>query len=113
MFVQGLQVKPEKPKSWIPLCLSLHSYSNLFFKFITYYMFNNSYNIGTWNIRRQVVGYIMSLKRKRRIKLKANSHKENNYHLMFNNVLTSDSDLYNPILTKDVVCLMQLNTTTN
>ena len=24
MFVQGIQVKPEKPRSWIPLCLSLY-----------------------------------------------------------------------------------------
>ena len=93
MFVQRIQVKPETPKSWIPLCSSLHSYSELFYKFITYYMFNNSYNIDTWNIRRKVVGYIMSLKRKQRMKLKANSHEEDKYHLMFNNVLTSDSDL--------------------
>ena len=35
----------------------------------------------------------MSLKRKRRMKIKANSHEEDKYHLMFNNVLTSDSDL--------------------
>ena len=64
IFVQGIQVKPETPKSWIPLCSSLHSYLKLFYKFITYYMFNNNYNIDTWNIRRQIVGYIMSLKRK-------------------------------------------------
>ena len=92
MFVQGIQVKLETPKSWIPLCLSLHSYPKLFYKFITYYIFNNSYNIGTWNISRQVVGYIMSLKRKEKMKLKANSHKDNKYHLIFSNVLTSDSD---------------------
>ena len=55
-------------------------------------MFNNNYNIDTWNIRKQVIAYIMSLKRKRRIKLKANSHEEDTYHLIFNNVLTSDSD---------------------
>ena len=27
------------------------------------------------------------------MKLKANNHEDNGYHLMFNNVLTSDSDL--------------------
>ena len=45
------------------------------------------------NIKRQVVGYIMSLKRKRRMKLKACSPKEDKYHLRFNNLLLSDSDL--------------------
>ena len=35
----------------------------------------------------------MSLKRKQRMKLKANSHEEDKYHLMVNNVLASDSDL--------------------
>ena len=35
----------------------------------------------------------MSLKRKQRMKLKANNHEENTYHLMFNSVLSSDSDL--------------------
>ena len=29
MFVQGIQVKPETPKSWLSLCLSLRSYSKL------------------------------------------------------------------------------------
>ena len=47
----------------------------------------------TWNIRRQVVGYIMSMKRKGRMKLKADSPEEGKYHLMFNNLLPSDSDL--------------------
>ena len=47
--------------------------------------------VGT--LRRQVVWYIISLKRKQRIKLKAYSHKENEYHLILNNILTSDSDL--------------------
>ena len=93
MFVQGVQVKPETPKTWIPLYLSLHSYSKFFYKFITYYMFNNTYNIDTWNIRKQVIEYIMSLKRKQRMKLKANNHEEDKYHFMFNNVSTSDSDL--------------------
>ena len=34
----------------------------------------------------------MSLKSKQRMKLKANNPEENTYHLMFNNVLSSDSD---------------------
>ena len=62
IFVQGIQVKLEMPKSWVPLCLSLNSYSKLLHKFITYYVFNNSHNIDTWNIRRRVIGYIMCLK---------------------------------------------------
>ena len=35
----------------------------------------------------------MSLKRKRRMKIKSNSHEEDTYHIMINNVLTSDYDL--------------------
>ena len=47
----------------------------------------------TGNMRRQVVGYIMSMKRKQRMKLKACSLEEDKYHPMFNNVLPSGSDL--------------------
>ena len=50
MFVQDIQIKPETPKSWIPLCLSLHSYLNMYYKLITYYMFNNNYNIDIWKL---------------------------------------------------------------
>ena len=53
--------------------------------------YNHSNDIN--KIRRQVVGYIMSMKRKGRMKLKACSPEDNKYHLMFNNVLPSDSDL--------------------
>ena len=42
MLIQGIQVKPETPKTWLPLCSSLHSYSKLFYKFVTYYMFDNN-----------------------------------------------------------------------
>ena len=56
-------------------------------------MFDNNYNIDSWNVRRQVVGYIMSLKRKHRIKLKTKGYEEDQYHLIFNNVLISSSDL--------------------
>ena len=38
-----------------------------------------NYNINTWNIKRQVVGYIMSLKRKQRMKLKTYIPEENKY----------------------------------
>ena len=86
------QVKPETPKAWLPLDLLLQSYEKLFYTFVIYYMFDNNYNIDTWNIRRQVVGYIMSLKRKRRMKLKANNHEEDKYHLIFNKVLTTNSN---------------------
>ena len=61
--------------------------------FVTYYMFDNNYNIDTWNIRRQVIRYIVSLKRKQRTKLKTKSCEGDKQHLIFNNVLTSDSDL--------------------
>ena len=93
MLVQGIQVKLETPKTWPPLCLSLNSYAKLFYKLVAYYMFNNNYNINTWNIRRQVVGYIMFLKRNQRMKLKAKSCAKDKYRLIFNNVLTSSSNL--------------------
>ena len=94
MIVQGIQVKPETPKIIsFSLCSLLHSYLKLFYKFVTYYMFDNNYNIDKWNIRRQVAGYIMSLKRKQRMKLKANSCEEDKYHLIFHNVLTPSSNI--------------------
>ena len=64
-----------------------------FYKLVTYDMIDYKYNINTWNIRRYVIGYIMSLKRKQRMKLKANYDENNKYHLMFNNMLSSDFDL--------------------
>ena len=77
------QVKPEVPKSWLPLHSSLQSYTKSFYKFVKYYMFNNNHNINSWNIRKQVAGYIMSLKRKRRMKLHAKGCAEGHYHLIF------------------------------
>ena len=56
-------------------------------------MFDTNYNTDTWDIRRQVVGYVMSMKRKRRMKLKAKHCEEDKYTLIFNNILISDSDL--------------------
>ena len=93
MLIQGIQVKPEAPKTWLPLCSSLHSYSKLFYKFVTYYMIDHNYNIDIWNIRKQVVGYIMSLKRKRVAKLNAKGCTESRYNCIFSNVLESSSDL--------------------
>ena len=68
------QVKLETPKAWLPSRSSLQSYTKLLYKFVTYCMFDNNYDIDTWNIKRQIVGYIMSLKRKRRMKLKAKGY---------------------------------------
>ena len=67
-------------------------------------MIDYNHSINSGNIRRQVVGYIMSLKRKQRMKLKAYSPEENKYHLMFNNVLLSNSDLLRSNTPRDVVC---------
>ena len=93
MLVQGIQVKSKTPKTWLPLCSSLHSYSKLFYKFVTYYMIDHNYNIDTWNIRKQVVGYIMFLKRKQGVKLKAKGCTQGCYDRIFNNVFESSSDL--------------------
>ena len=87
------QVKPETPKSWISSHSSLQPYVKYFYKFVTYYMFDHNYNIDTCDIRRQIVEYIMSVKRKRGAKLKAKGCAEGRYHRIFNNVLESSSDL--------------------
>ena len=92
--ITPIQVKSEKRKSWIPSHSSLQPYRKYFHKLITYYMidYNHSNNIA--NIRRKIVGYIMSRKRKRRMKLKAyNPEEVIKCYLMFNNVLPSDSNL--------------------
>ena len=65
------QVKPESPESWIPSRSSLQPYVKCFNKFVAYHMFDHNYNIDTRDIRRQLVGYIMAVKRKRGAKLKA------------------------------------------
>ena len=91
--VTPIQVKPETTKSWVPLHSSLQPYMKYFYKLITYYMIDYNQSNNTGNIRKQVVGYIMSLKKKQRMKLKAYSPEENEYHLIINNVLSSDSDL--------------------
>ena len=79
-----------------------------FYKLIAYYMINYNHSSSVRIIRRQVVGYIMSLKRKRRMKLKANNHTENKYHLMFNNILSSDADLLQTNTHKGC-CMLNVN----
>ena len=64
-----------------------------FYKLIAYYIIDYNHYNNINNIRRQVVGYIMSMKRKRRTKLKTWSPEQDKYHIMFNNVLPSDSDI--------------------
>ena len=81
------QVKPEAPKSWIPSHSSVQPYMKYFCKFVTHYMIDHNYNIDTWNIKKQVVGYIMSLKRQQGAKLKAKGCVWGRYHRIFNNVL--------------------------
>ena len=50
-------------------------------------MIDHNNNINTWNIRKQVVGYIMFLKRKLRAKVKAKGCAEGHYHRKFNHEL--------------------------
>ena len=87
------QVKPEIPKLWIPSHPSPQPYLEYFYKFVTYYMIDHNYNIDTRNIRKQVVGHVMSLKRKQGTKLKAKGCVEGRYHRIFDNVLESSSNL--------------------
>ena len=68
--------------------------------------YNNSNN--TCNIRRQVVAYIMSMKRKRRMKLKVCSPEEEKYHSMLNNMLPSISDLLRTNIHKGY-CMLNAN----
>ena len=56
-------------------------------------MFDHNYNIDTRDIRRQLVGCIMALRKKRGAKLKAKGCAVGRYHCMFNNMLESSSDL--------------------
>ena len=103
-----IQVKPEIPKSLVPLHSSLQPFMKCFYKIVTYYMINYDYNINTWNIRRQIIGYIMSLKRKQRMKLDANNHEEDKYYLMFKNTVSSDSDLLQSNTHKEC-CVLNAN----
>ena len=88
-----IQVKPEAPKSWLPLSSLLQLYVMSFYKFVTYYIIDRNYNIYTWNTIKQVAGYIIFLKRKRRAKLKAKGCAEGRYHRTFNHEIESSSIL--------------------
>ena len=87
------QVKTEATKSLLPSHSSLQPYMKSFYKFDTYYIIDHNYNIDTWNIRKQVAGYIMSLKRKQRMKLKKKGCTEGCYYHIFSNVLKSSPEL--------------------
>ena len=101
-------MKPEIFISWISSHLLLQPYMKYFYKLITYYIIDyNHYNSIT-NIRRQVVGYIMHMKKKQRTNLKARNPEQDKYHLMFNNVVPSDSDLL-CINTHKGCCLLNAN----
>ena len=91
--VKSIHVKPGLTKSWILSHSLLQPYMKYFYKIITSYMIDYNHSSNTDNIRRQVTGYIMSMKRKQGMKLKTYTPEESKYHLMFNNMLPSDSDL--------------------
>ena len=97
-YIQGFmiipeQVKPESPELWMPSRSSIQPYVKWFYKFVTYDMFDHNYNIDTRDIRRQLVGYSMALKKKLGEKLKGKECSEGWYHHMFKNLLESSSDL--------------------
>ena len=64
-----------------------------FHKLIAYYIIDYNHYNNINNTQRQVIGYIMSMKRKQRTNLKSRYWEQDKYQLMFNNVLSSDSDL--------------------
>ena len=101
-------MKPEISKSWISSRSLLQPYMKYFHKLIAYYIIDYNHNKNTDNIRRQVVGYIMSINIKRRTKLRASSPEKDKYHLIFNNVLPSDSDILCTNTHKGC-CLLNIN----
>ena len=56
-------------------------------------MFDHNCIVDTCDIKRQLGRYIMTPKRKQGAKLKTEGCAEGRYHLMFNNMLESSSDL--------------------
>ena len=64
-----------------------------FYKLIAYYIIDYDHYNNINNVQRQVIGYIMSMKRKRRTNLKTRYQERDTYQLMFNNILPSNSDL--------------------
>ena len=81
------QVNPKALKLWLSSCSLLQPYAKSFYIFVTYYMIDHSYNIDSWNIIKQVAGYIMSLKRKQKEKVKVKECAEGRYHCIFNHIL--------------------------
>ena len=88
-----VHMKLEISTSWKSLHSYLQSYMKYFHKLITYYIIDYNHHNIINNVQRQVVGYIMPMKRKRRTILKSPYQERNVYQLMFNNVLPSNSDL--------------------
>ena len=86
-------MKPEISKLWTLSRSSLKPYMKYFHKLIAYYIIEYNYYDNINNIQRQVIGYILSMKRKQRNNLKTRYQEQDKYHLMSNNVLPSDSDL--------------------
>ena len=101
--VTPIHIKPKISKLWISSRSLLQPYMKYFHKLIAYYIidYKNCNNIN--NIRRQVIGYIMSMKRKQRTNLKARSPEQDKLHFLFNNVLPSDSDFYVLILIRNFI----------
>ena len=102
------QMKPGAPKAWIPSHSSLQSYKKSLYKFVAYYIIDHNYNTVAWNIRKLIAGYIMSLERKQRVKLKAKECTDYSYHHLFNKVLESSSKFLQSNIYKE--CCV-LNTT--
>ena len=66
-----IHTKPEISKSWKLSRSSLQPYMKYFHKLIAYYIIDYKHYNNINNIRRQVVGYMMSMERKRRTNLKS------------------------------------------
>ena len=90
----SIHMKPEISKSWASSRSSLLPYMKYFHKLIAYYIIDYNHYNNINNTQRQVIGYIMSIKRKWRNNLKARYQEQDKFHLMYNNVLPSDYDLF-------------------
>ena len=64
-------MKPEISKAWSSLRSSLLPYMKYFHKLTAYYIIDYNHYNNINNIRKQVIGYIMSMKREQRTNLKA------------------------------------------
>ena len=86
-------MKPKISKSWTLSYSLLQPYMKYFHKCISYHIIDYNHYNNINNIRRQVIGYIMSMNSKRGTNLKIRYPEQDKYHLIFNKVLPSDSDL--------------------